>query len=135
MNHTCSSLHACKYVNPKVLKPPAWCIPDPISLVDQCCGAAFDRYHDHALHITLDNAYHGLAGMFVMSDKIKNGGCGEPYNLEVRGLGSAHFPLLKSNECLSAAHRKVSRIVGLCCMITHCPCQYTDHLRSMMLWG
>jgi FtsP/CotA-like multicopper oxidase with cupredoxin domain len=47
--------------------------------------ASTSWYHDHALHITLDNAYHGLAGMYIMSDKIKNGGCGEPYNLEVRG--------------------------------------------------
>lgn len=47
------------------------------------------RYHDHALHITLDNAYHGLAGMYVMSDKVKHGGCGAPYNLEVRPLGDA----------------------------------------------
>jgi FtsP/CotA-like multicopper oxidase with cupredoxin domain len=41
-------------------------------------------YHDHALHITLDNAYHGLAGMYIVSDKAKLGGCGEPYNMEVR---------------------------------------------------
>jgi FtsP/CotA-like multicopper oxidase with cupredoxin domain len=46
--------------------------------------ASTSWYHDHALHITLENAYHGLAGMYIMSDKIKNGGCGEPYNLEVR---------------------------------------------------
>jgi hypothetical protein len=41
------------------------------------------RYHDHALHITLDNAYHGLAGFFSMSDHRRIGGCGEPYNLDV----------------------------------------------------
>lgn len=41
------------------------------------------RYHDHALHITLDNAYHGLSGFYLMSDKLRHGGCGEPYNLEV----------------------------------------------------
>jgi bilirubin oxidase len=39
-------------------------------------------YHDHALHITADNAYLGLAGLYVMSSKIKDGGCGEPWNLE-----------------------------------------------------
>ena len=39
-------------------------------------------YHDHALHITADNAYFGLAGMKISSAKIKDGGCGEPWNLE-----------------------------------------------------
>jgi len=39
-------------------------------------------YHDHALHITADNAYYGLAGMYIVSSKLKNGGCGEPWNLE-----------------------------------------------------
>lgn len=40
-------------------------------------------YHDHALHITLDNAYHGLSGFLLMTDKLKDGGCGAPFNLEV----------------------------------------------------
>lgn len=39
-------------------------------------------YHDHALHITADNAYFGLAGLKIGSAKIKDGGCGEPWNLE-----------------------------------------------------
>jgi FtsP/CotA-like multicopper oxidase with cupredoxin domain len=39
-------------------------------------------YHDHALHITADNAYLGLAGMYLISSKRKDGGCGEPWNLE-----------------------------------------------------
>jgi FtsP/CotA-like multicopper oxidase with cupredoxin domain len=39
-------------------------------------------YHDHALHITADNAYYGLAGFQISSSKIKDGGCGEPWNLE-----------------------------------------------------
>ena len=39
-------------------------------------------YHDHALHITADNAYLGLAGLKITSAKIKDGGCGEPWNLE-----------------------------------------------------
>jgi FtsP/CotA-like multicopper oxidase with cupredoxin domain len=39
-------------------------------------------YHDHALHITADNAYFGMAGMYIVSSKIKDGGCGEPWNLE-----------------------------------------------------
>ena len=39
-------------------------------------------YHDHALHITADNAYHGMAGMYLISSKSKDGGCGEPWNLE-----------------------------------------------------
>lgn len=39
-------------------------------------------YHDHALHITADNAYYGLAGMYLTSSKRKYGGCGEPWNLE-----------------------------------------------------
>ncbi len=39
-------------------------------------------YHDHALHITADNDYYGLAGFKINSAKIKDGGCGEPWNLE-----------------------------------------------------
>ncbi len=39
-------------------------------------------YHDHALHITAKNAYHGLSGMYIVSSKKKVGGCGEPWNLE-----------------------------------------------------
>ena len=39
-------------------------------------------YHDHALHITADNAYLGMAGMYITSSKKKDGGCGEPWNLE-----------------------------------------------------
>jgi FtsP/CotA-like multicopper oxidase with cupredoxin domain len=39
-------------------------------------------YHDHALHITADNSYFGLAGMYITSVKQKDGGCGEPWNLE-----------------------------------------------------
>jgi FtsP/CotA-like multicopper oxidase with cupredoxin domain len=39
-------------------------------------------YHDHALHITADNAYFGLAGLYISSAKVKHGGCGEPWNLE-----------------------------------------------------
>ena len=39
-------------------------------------------YHDHAVHITAENAYNGLAGFYVISAKKKHGGCGEPWNLE-----------------------------------------------------
>ena len=39
-------------------------------------------YHDHALHITADNAYFGLAGLYIVSAKTNDGGCGEPWNLE-----------------------------------------------------
>lgn len=39
-------------------------------------------YHDHALHITSFNTYYGLAGMYLVSSKLKDGGCGEPWNLE-----------------------------------------------------
>jgi len=39
-------------------------------------------YHDHALHITADNAYFGMAGGYMISSKKKYGGCGEPWNLE-----------------------------------------------------
>ncbi|CAF4814140.1 unnamed protein product, partial [Rotaria sp. Silwood2] len=39
-------------------------------------------YHDHALHLTANNAYLGLAGLYLISSKIKDGGCGEPWNLE-----------------------------------------------------
>lgn len=45
------------------------------------------RFHDHALHITLDNSYHGLAGFLLMSDKVKDGSCGSPFNLEVLPVG------------------------------------------------
>ncbi|CAF1407708.1 unnamed protein product [Rotaria sordida] len=43
---------------------------------------AINWYHDHALHITAKNAYLGLAGLHLVSSKVKNGGCGEPWNLE-----------------------------------------------------
>lgn len=43
---------------------------------------ATEWYHDHALHITADNAYLGMAGMYINSAKVKDGGCGEPWNLE-----------------------------------------------------
>lgn len=43
---------------------------------------ATEWYHDHALHITADNAYYGLAGLYLSSSKKKHGGCGEPWNLE-----------------------------------------------------
>lgn len=33
-------------------------------------------YHDHALHITADNAYYGLAGLYLITDK-----CNAPWNL------------------------------------------------------
>ncbi len=41
-------------------------------------------YHDHALHVTADNAYHGTAGFYVTSAKKTATGCGggEPYGLE-----------------------------------------------------
>ncbi|CAF4704421.1 unnamed protein product, partial [Rotaria sp. Silwood2] len=43
---------------------------------------AYCWYHDHALHITAENAYLGLAGLYLISSKKKDGGCGEPWNLE-----------------------------------------------------
>jgi FtsP/CotA-like multicopper oxidase with cupredoxin domain len=43
---------------------------------------ATEWYHDHALHITADNAYLGMAGLYINSAKVKDGGCGEPWNLE-----------------------------------------------------
>ena len=43
---------------------------------------ASNWYHDHALHITAENAYFGLAGWHLVTSKRKNGGCGEPWNLE-----------------------------------------------------
>ena len=39
-------------------------------------------YHDHALHVTADNANSGMAGFYIVSAKVKHGGCGEPWNLE-----------------------------------------------------
>jgi FtsP/CotA-like multicopper oxidase with cupredoxin domain len=62
--HTCSG-EAKEYIYPNQRPATGW-------------------YHDHALHITLDNAYHGLAGFVLMTDKLKDGGCGAPYNLEVQ---------------------------------------------------
>ncbi|CAF0713561.1 unnamed protein product [Adineta steineri] len=43
---------------------------------------ATNWYHDHALHITADNAYLGLAGLHLVTSKLQYGGCGEPWNLE-----------------------------------------------------
>ena len=43
---------------------------------------ASNWYHDHALHITAENAYLGLAGWHLVTSKKKYGGCGEPWNLE-----------------------------------------------------
>jgi FtsP/CotA-like multicopper oxidase with cupredoxin domain len=39
-------------------------------------------YHDHALHITSNNAYYGLAGMYIITSSTLEGGCGEPWNLQ-----------------------------------------------------
>ncbi len=39
-------------------------------------------YHDHAVHVTADNAYSGMAGLYIISSKVKHGGCGEPWNME-----------------------------------------------------
>lgn len=39
-------------------------------------------YHDHALHITAKNAYHGLSAFYIITSKKKFGGCGEPWNME-----------------------------------------------------
>jgi FtsP/CotA-like multicopper oxidase with cupredoxin domain len=52
-------------------------------------------YHDHSLHITLENAYHGLAGFMLMSDQLKHGGCGAPYNLEVQAKGQLLYHWLQ----------------------------------------
>ncbi|KAG2484888.1 hypothetical protein HYH03_016369 [Edaphochlamys debaryana] len=61
---------------------------------DETCGAeskdyyyanrrpGFGWYHDHALDITSYNSYLGLAGMYVVTDSAKEGGCGEPWNLD-----------------------------------------------------
>lgn len=48
-------------------------------------------YHDHALHITAQNAYFGLAGMYFISPKKSIGGCGEPWNLD--NIEEKHFIL------------------------------------------
>lgn len=50
---------------------------------------ATEWYHDHALHITADNAYLGLAGLYITTSKTKEGGCGEFWNLE--NLEEKHF--------------------------------------------
>jgi hypothetical protein len=49
----------------------------------------------HLLHITLENAYHGLAGFMLMSDQLKHGGCGAPYNLEVQAKGQLLYHWLQ----------------------------------------
>jgi len=57
-------------------------------------------YHDHALHITADNAYLGLAGLYITSSKKKHGGCGEPWNLE--NIEELHMVLCDNtvdNQC------------------------------------
>jgi len=38
-------------------------------------------HHDHAVHITMENAYWGLAAFSIISDKKKNGGCGKRQNI------------------------------------------------------
>lgn len=48
-------------------------------------------YHDHALHVTAQNAYYGLAGMYFISPKKSIGGCGEPWNLD--NIEEQHFIL------------------------------------------
>lgn len=48
-------------------------------------------YHDHALHITSNNAYYGMAGMYHITSKPSEGGCGEPWNLE--GIEEKHLIL------------------------------------------
>jgi FtsP/CotA-like multicopper oxidase with cupredoxin domain len=48
-------------------------------------------YHDHALHVTAQNAYYGLAGMYFISPKKSIGGCGDPWNLE--NIEEKHFIL------------------------------------------
>jgi hypothetical protein len=71
-------------------------------------------YHDHALHITWDNAYHGLAGMYVMSDKVKHGGCGEPYNLEVSGQDNGSDLAVSSMlKDIAIVWRRLSAVVEL----------------------
>ncbi|KAG2435978.1 hypothetical protein HYH02_011691 [Chlamydomonas schloesseri] len=42
----------------------------------------FAWYHDHQLDITSENAYFGLAGMYVVTDSKYEEGCGEPWNLD-----------------------------------------------------
>ena len=57
-------------------------------------------YHDHALHVTAQNAYYGLAGMYFISPKKSIGGCGDPWNLE--NMEEKHFILsdkLIDNKC------------------------------------
>lgn len=39
-------------------------------------------FHDHALHLTALNVLHGLAGLYVITEKSSLGGCGEPYNMD-----------------------------------------------------
>lgn len=39
-------------------------------------------YHDHALEITAENAYHGLTGFYISRDTTRLGGCGQPWNLD-----------------------------------------------------
>lgn len=38
--------------------------------------------HDHAVHLTALNVLHGLYGFYIITDKVNNGGCGDPYNLD-----------------------------------------------------
>jgi FtsP/CotA-like multicopper oxidase with cupredoxin domain len=39
-------------------------------------------FHDHALHLTTENVVHGVAGLYMITEKKTLGGCGDPYNLD-----------------------------------------------------
>lgn len=57
-------------------------------------------YHDHALHVTADNAYLGLAGFSIVSSKIADGGCGEPFNLEnIEEIYMMMHDVVLDNKC------------------------------------
>lgn len=62
-------------------------------------------YHDHGLHVTADNAYYGLAGMYFIDPKTS---CGSPWNLDK--IEEKHFilsdKLIDSNCQLYIDHFK-----------------------------
>ena len=54
-------------------------------------------YHDHGVHHTSQNAYNGLAGMYVLHDE-RRGGPGDPDGCEPRSA-AYDVPLIVATRC------------------------------------
>ncbi len=66
-------------------------------------------YHDHAVHLTSVNSYSGLKGFYYSTAKIKEGGCGEPYNLE----DVEELPMMLSDVVLDSQCQLFSDFTGV----------------------